>query len=75
LRREIAKERYWIPFPKGGDRVHRTRINGSRISCWVINLERDGDGNYLFPFAEDIEEILAKPGEHSERAPDGNAVE
>jgi hypothetical protein len=50
-------------------------MNGTKISCWVINLERDGDGNYLFPFAEELQEILKEPGEHSERAPDGNPVE
>jgi hypothetical protein len=34
-------------------------INGSRQNCWVISLERNGNGGaFLFPFGEDLEEIL-----------------
>lgn len=75
LRREMTKEPYWIPSPKSGDRVHRIRMNGAKTSCWVISLEHNGDSNYLFPFAEDLEEILETPVEHLDKAPDGSAGE
>jgi hypothetical protein len=58
LRREMAKEPYWIPPPNGGDRVHRVRINGSRTSCWVISLERNNNDDFLFPSGDDLEQVL-----------------
>ena len=58
LRRQMAKEKYWLPFPKAEPRVHRATINGAYQTCWVISLERNGTGNYVFPFAEDLEQIL-----------------
>jgi hypothetical protein len=58
LRRQMAKEKYWVPSPKAEPRVHRARLNGALQTCWVISLERNGTGNYVFPFAEDLEQIL-----------------
>jgi hypothetical protein len=45
-------------FPKADPRVHRARINGSQQACWVIRLDRNGTGSYVFPFAEDLEQVL-----------------
>lgn len=59
LRRQMAKELYWIPAPKSDKvRVHRASINGAKTSCWVINLAKDTKDNYVFPFADDFLEIL-----------------
>jgi hypothetical protein len=58
LRREMAKEPYWIAAPSKEPRVHRAQLNGSVQTCWVINLSRDKDGKYLFPFGEDLQQIL-----------------
>jgi hypothetical protein len=58
LRRETAKKPYWVPPPNGGDRVHRVRIDGSRSSCWVISLECSGNGDYLFPSGDDLEQVI-----------------
>lgn len=61
LKREMGKEPYWIPLPKGGPRVHRIQLNGSKTSAWVISLERDGDkpeSPYIFPYAEDLIDTL-----------------
>jgi hypothetical protein len=72
LRREMAKEPYWVPPPSNNTRQHRWMINGSRQSCWVISLERNGNGAFLFPFGEDIEEILEpnQPNNSSEHSED-----
>jgi hypothetical protein len=58
LRREMAKEPYWVPAPSKEPRVHRAKVNGSVQTCWVINLGRDKQGKYIFPFGEDLEQIL-----------------
>jgi len=58
LRRQMAKEKYWVPAPKVEPRAHRMRINGSQQTCWVLSMERNGTGHYVFPFVEDLEEIL-----------------
>ena len=47
-----------MPAPTAEPRVHRTYLNGSRQTCWIINLSRDKDGKYVFPFGEDLEQIL-----------------
>lgn len=58
LRREMAKEPYWVPAPNREPRVHRVQINGSRQTCWVISLALNSKGEYLFPFGEDLEQVL-----------------
>jgi hypothetical protein len=58
LRREMAKEPYWVPAPSREPRVHRAKVNGSVQTCWVINLSRDKDGKCMFPFGEDLEQLL-----------------
>jgi hypothetical protein len=58
LRRQMAKEKYWLPLPKAEPRVHRARLNGALQTCWVISLERNGTDNHVFPFGEDLEQIL-----------------
>lgn len=59
LRREMAKEPYWIAPPTRAPGSHRARINGSQQTCWVVNMERDKKtGEYIFPFGEDLYQIL-----------------
>ena len=58
LRREMAKEPYWLPPPTRPPGSHRARINGAQQSCWVISLERDAKGDYIFLFAEDFLQII-----------------
>lgn len=58
LRREIAKEPYWVATPSKEPRVHRVQIYGSIQTCWVINLGQDATGKYIFPFGEDLEQVL-----------------
>jgi hypothetical protein len=70
----MAREPYWIPSPKGGDRVHRWEIHGSKQSCWVVSLEKDESGKYLFPFAEELVEILEPSGKHETKAKDDGVV-
>ena len=57
LRREMAREPYWVPAPSKEPRAHRASINGSQQACWVISLARNEKG-YIFPFGEDLEQIL-----------------
>jgi len=57
LRRETAKEPYWVPAPTKEPRSHRASLNGSQQSCWVISLTKSEKG-YIFPFGEDLEQIL-----------------
>jgi hypothetical protein len=58
LRREMAKEPYWVLAPNRDPRVHRARMNGSRQTCWVITLCQNKDGKHVFPFGEDLEQLL-----------------
>jgi len=58
LRRQMAKEKYWVAAPKAEPRVHRAMVNGAQQTCWVISLGRNGTGTFLFPFAEDLEQII-----------------
>lgn len=75
LSREIAGEPYCLPRPKGGDRVHRCEIKGSKQSCWVLSLEKDESGKYLFPFAEELQAILNGPEEQAVEGTDDGAVD
>jgi hypothetical protein len=54
----MAKEPCWIPVPTREPRAHRARINGSQQACWIIGLEKNRDGQYVFPFGEDLEQVL-----------------
>ncbi|HEX8312322.1 MAG TPA: hypothetical protein VF614_13460 [Chthoniobacteraceae bacterium] len=69
VRRELEKERYWLPYPaRKNEGVHRLRLNGTKTACWVINLERHSSGPedpraeeerpFICPFAEDLLNVL-----------------
>jgi len=75
LRREMEKEPYWLPFPRG-TRSHRVTINRAKISSWVISLERqdedEGNGElrpYRCPFAEELIAVLSEPSGEADSAP------
>src|SRR5262249_11882740 len=72
LRREMAKEPYWIPAPSAEPKVHRTTIYGSQQTCWVISLEKKSDGTYVFPFGEDFEQLLEPQGKKGSSEEDSN---
>ena len=73
LRRQMSKEKYWVATPKAEPRVHRATVNGSSQTCWVISLERNCTGNYVFPFAEDLEQVL-EPNQPKQDDDDVNAA-
>jgi hypothetical protein len=77
LRRQLSKESYWLPPPKSDHvRVHRATIQGTKSTCWVISLEQDSKGVPLFPFAEDLEELLdpSKMSDDDEPPPPSDPV-
>ena len=74
VRRELQKEPYWLPCPKGGPRVHQPRLGGTKTTCWVLNLERHPaahkdqpveDRPFICPFAEDLINVLTPREEGS----------
>jgi hypothetical protein len=58
LRRQMAKEKYFLPPPSREPRVHRASLDGVYQTCWVINLTPGQNGKSAFPFAEDLCQIL-----------------
>jgi hypothetical protein len=57
LQREMSRESYFIPLPRGrgcSNRVHRKRIEGVAYNtCWVLSLE-DKNGRTALPLLEQI---------------------
>ena len=65
VKRELEREPYWVPRPKGGDRVHRISMAGNpKQSCAVLFMDREpGEApeelrSFLCPIAEDLINIL-----------------
>jgi hypothetical protein len=54
IMRELSKEPYFMPLPKGAVRTHRKRIDGrAYASCWVVCLQAAGD-RQRFPYVDDL---------------------
>lgn len=56
MRRDIAREKYWLPPPSNSSRAHATRIKGATTKVWALIAEAEHEN--CFPWAGEIRELL-----------------
>lgn len=56
MRRDISREKYFIPAPRNSSRAHKVRIKGASTVAWALISEESRDD--CFPFAAEIRELI-----------------
>lgn len=56
MRRDIAREKYWLPPPTNSSRAHSARIKGATSKVWALVAEPDNEN--CFPWAAEILELI-----------------
>lgn len=64
MRRDIARETYWLPPPQNSSRAHSARIKGATTKVWALIVEEDDPRR--FQHAEEILDLIKARRKHSE---------